>query len=209
MLRLSHVTKTFNKGTVTEKRALTGVDLTLNDGDFVTVIGGNGAGKSTLLNMIAGALPAGLWRHRAGRQGHLAPLRGPARQVPGPRLPGPHARHRRRHADCGEPRSGPSPRQAPRPRLGRHQGREGRVPRASRPPWPGAGDAPGRKGRPALRRPAPGPDAAHGHPDRAQAAALSTSTRRPSTPRPLPRCSSSPRRSSPSASSPPSWSRTT
>ena len=54
MLRLSHVTKTFNKGTVTEKRALTGVDLTLNDGDFVTVIGGNGAGKSKLLNMIAG-----------------------------------------------------------------------------------------------------------------------------------------------------------
>ena len=42
MLKLSHVKKTFNKGTVTEKRALTGVDLTLNDGDFVTVIGGNG-----------------------------------------------------------------------------------------------------------------------------------------------------------------------
>ena len=57
MLRLSHVTKTFNRGTVTEKRALTGVDLTLNDGDFVTVIGGNGAGKSTLLNMIAGVYP--------------------------------------------------------------------------------------------------------------------------------------------------------
>ena len=57
MLKLAHVKKTFNKGTVTEKRALTGVDLTLNDGDFVTVIGGNGAGKSTLLNMIAGVYP--------------------------------------------------------------------------------------------------------------------------------------------------------
>ena len=57
MLKLSHVKKTFNKGTVTEKRALTGVDLTLNDGDFVTIIGGNGAGKSTLLNMIAGVYP--------------------------------------------------------------------------------------------------------------------------------------------------------
>ena len=57
VLKLSHVKKTFNKGTVTEKRALTGVDLTLNDGDFVTVIGGNGAGKSTLLNMIAGVYP--------------------------------------------------------------------------------------------------------------------------------------------------------
>ena len=67
MLKLSHVKKTFNKGTVTEKRALTGVDLTLNDGDFVTVIGGNGAGKSTLLNMIAGVYPA----HRAAR---LAPI---------------------------------------------------------------------------------------------------------------------------------------
>ena len=57
MLKLSHVTKTFNKGTVTEKKALTGVNLTLEDGDFVTVIGGNGAGKSTLMNMIAGVYP--------------------------------------------------------------------------------------------------------------------------------------------------------
>ena len=57
MLKLSHVKKTFNRGTVTEKRALTGMDLTLADGDFVTVIGGNGAGKSTLLNMIAGVYP--------------------------------------------------------------------------------------------------------------------------------------------------------
>ena len=57
MLRMRGVTKTFNKGTVTEKRALTGVNLELAPGDFVTVIGGNGAGKSTLLNMIAGVFP--------------------------------------------------------------------------------------------------------------------------------------------------------
>lgn len=57
MLKLTNVKKTFNRGTVTEKRALTGVNFTLNDGDFVTVIGGNGAGKSTLLNMIAGVYP--------------------------------------------------------------------------------------------------------------------------------------------------------
>ena len=76
MLKLSHVKKTFNKGTVTEKRALTGVDLTLNDGDFVTVIGGNGAGKSTLLNMIAGVyLSARFGCHRARRHRHLAPER--------------------------------------------------------------------------------------------------------------------------------------
>ena len=56
MLKLSHVKKTFNKGTVTEKRALTGVDLTLNDGDFVTVIGGNGAGKSEPAVVVTEAL---------------------------------------------------------------------------------------------------------------------------------------------------------
>ena len=56
-LKLANVRKTFNKGTVTEKRALTGVNLELHEGDFVTVIGGNGAGKSTLLNMIAGVYP--------------------------------------------------------------------------------------------------------------------------------------------------------
>ncbi|HAT02994.1 MAG TPA: ABC transporter ATP-binding protein [Oribacterium sp.] len=57
MLKISNVRKTFNKGTVNEKKALRGINLTLNDGDFVTIIGGNGAGKSTLLNMIAGAYP--------------------------------------------------------------------------------------------------------------------------------------------------------
>lgn len=54
MLTLINITKTFNPGTITEKKALRGVDLVLDDGDFVTVIGGNGAGKSTLLNIIAG-----------------------------------------------------------------------------------------------------------------------------------------------------------
>ena len=54
MLTISHISKTFNPGTITEKKALKDVSLTLNDGDFDTVIGGNGAGKSTLLNHIAG-----------------------------------------------------------------------------------------------------------------------------------------------------------
>lgn len=57
MLEAKNIVKTFNKGTVNEKKALRGVDLTLNDGDFVTVIGGNGAGKSTFLNAIAGVWP--------------------------------------------------------------------------------------------------------------------------------------------------------
>lgn len=54
MLELKNVTKVFNPGTVNEKVALDNVSLTLEDGDFVTVIGGNGAGKSTMLNAISG-----------------------------------------------------------------------------------------------------------------------------------------------------------
>lgn len=57
MLKITGVHKTFNPGTMNEKKALCGIDLALNTGDFVTVIGGNGAGKSTLLNMIAGVYP--------------------------------------------------------------------------------------------------------------------------------------------------------
>ena len=54
MLDVQHIYKTFNPGTVNEKAALRGVDLHMEDGQFVTVIGGNGAGKSTLLNAVAG-----------------------------------------------------------------------------------------------------------------------------------------------------------
>lgn len=57
MLEIKNVYKTFNPGTINEKKALNGVDLVLNEGDFVTVIGGNGAGKSTMLNMVAGVYP--------------------------------------------------------------------------------------------------------------------------------------------------------
>ena len=57
MLEIQNIYKTFNAGTVNEKHALNGVSLKLEDGDFVTVIGGNGAGKSTTLNAIAGVWP--------------------------------------------------------------------------------------------------------------------------------------------------------
>ncbi|HJC49071.1 MAG TPA: ABC transporter ATP-binding protein [Candidatus Anaerostipes avistercoris] len=57
MLEIKNVHKTFNKGTINEKKALNGVELKMEPGDFVTVIGGNGAGKSTMLNMIAGVYP--------------------------------------------------------------------------------------------------------------------------------------------------------
>ena len=62
MLRITGLKKTFNPGTINAKTALNGLDLHLEDGDFVTVIGGNGAGKSTLLNAIAG-----VWKPDEGK----------------------------------------------------------------------------------------------------------------------------------------------
>jgi putative ABC transport system ATP-binding protein len=57
MLKVENVSKTFNVGTVNENRVLRNVSFQLEEGDFVTIIGGNGAGKSTILNMIAGVYP--------------------------------------------------------------------------------------------------------------------------------------------------------
>ena len=57
MLVLKDVSKTFNRGSANEKIALRGVDLTVKEGEFITVIGGNGAGKSTMLNAISGSFP--------------------------------------------------------------------------------------------------------------------------------------------------------
>lgn len=62
MLKITNLHKTFNAGTVNAKKALDGLTLTINEGDFVTVIGGNGAGKSTLLNAICG-----VWKPDAGK----------------------------------------------------------------------------------------------------------------------------------------------
>ncbi|MBP3673316.1 MAG: ABC transporter ATP-binding protein [Oscillospiraceae bacterium] len=62
MLKIENVYKTFNAGTVNEKKALQGLNLELKEGDFVTVIGGNGAGKSTMLNAVAG-----VWGVDSGR----------------------------------------------------------------------------------------------------------------------------------------------
>ena len=71
MLELIGLYKTFNPGTVNEKRAINGLNLTLEDGDFVTIIGGNGAGKSTTLNLIAG--PSLLTREPSGWTGWISP----------------------------------------------------------------------------------------------------------------------------------------
>lgn len=58
MLQIEHLSKTFNPGTVNEKKALTDLNLVLDDGDFATIVGSNGAGKSTLFNAIAGSFYA-------------------------------------------------------------------------------------------------------------------------------------------------------
>ena len=57
MLKVNGISKTFNAGTINEKLALNEVSLQLNEGDFITIIGGNGAGKTTLLNCVAGVYP--------------------------------------------------------------------------------------------------------------------------------------------------------
>ena len=56
MLKIENISKTFNANTVNEKKAIQNLNITINDGDFITVIGGIGAGKSTLLNLIAGSI---------------------------------------------------------------------------------------------------------------------------------------------------------
>ncbi len=66
MLKIENISKTFFAGTVNEKQALRNVNLTLNDGDFCTVIGSNGAGKSTLLNAVAGVFPVDTGRITIG-----------------------------------------------------------------------------------------------------------------------------------------------
>lgn len=62
MLEIKNIYKTFNAGTINEKLALNNLNLTLNEGDFVTIIGGNGAGKSTMLNAISG-----VWKPDSGK----------------------------------------------------------------------------------------------------------------------------------------------
>ena len=70
MLEIRNICKTFNPGTINEKKALDNVSLTLADGEFCTVIGGNGAGKSTIMNAVAGVWPGdtgSAWRRSRKR----------------------------------------------------------------------------------------------------------------------------------------------
>ena len=91
MLTLTNIQKTFGIGTVNEKAALRGIDLHLDAGDFVTVLGSNGAGKSTLFGAIG-------FRHRcAGRPGHYPPAGLQAQQGHWQALSGPAPGHRSQH----------------------------------------------------------------------------------------------------------------
>ena len=97
MLEIKNVYKTFNAGTVNEKVALHDLNLTLEDGDFVTVIGGNGAGKSTMLNAVAGVWPIDMGKILIDGQDVTRLPEHQARQVHRPCLSGPHDGHRRHH----------------------------------------------------------------------------------------------------------------
>ena len=104
MIKLIGVSKTFNPGTIMEKKALIDVNLELREGDFVTVIGGNGAGKSTLLNLIAGVSEVDSGRILFDGI-DVTDQKEHTRAAPWPRLPRPDARHRRVYGNRGEPRA--------------------------------------------------------------------------------------------------------
>ncbi len=170
MLEIQNVSKTFNAGTVNEKTALNGLNLKLNEGDFVTVIGGNGAGKSTMLNAVAGVWPIDegkilidgidvtkLGEHqRAAYIGRVFqdPMTGTAATMQIEENLALAARRGKRRA-CGP--ASPS--------------RAGALPRTAQEPGPGPGRPPDRPRGSAVRRPAPGADPADGDHEQAQAPA--------------------------------------
>lgn len=105
MLEIKNVWKTFNKGTVNEKQALCGVNLTLNDGDFCTVIGGNGAGKSTTLNAIAGVWPVDCGQILIDGKDISALPEHKKSTVPRQSISGPDDRHGSRYGNYRKPRN--------------------------------------------------------------------------------------------------------
>ena len=153
MLKITHIAKTFNPGTITEKKALTDVSLTLNEGDFVTVIGGNGAGKSTMLNAVAGVFPVDRGTIEIGGTDVT-------------RLPE-YKRARYLGRVFQDPMTGTAAtmnieeNMALAYRRGQPRGLRWGVGAKEREPRPGGPH--GQQGRPAQRRPASGADPAHGH----------------------------------------------
>ena len=176
MLEIKNVYKTFNAGTVNEKVALKGLDLTLEDGDFVTVIGGNGAGKSTMLNAVAGVWPVDMGKiiidgkdvtrlsehQRAKYIGRVFqdPMMGTAATM---QIDENLALAARRGLA----------------RTLNHEEGARRILRAAQNAGSGAGKPYDQQGRPALRRSAPGCHTADGDPQKAQAPAAGRAHCRP------------------------------
>ena len=102
MLKIENVYKTFNKGTINEKVALKGLNLEMEEGDFITVIGGNGAGKSTMLNMVAGVYPVDEGRIAIDGQDVTGDRITSARSI-WTCVPGSDAWYRGRHGTAGKP----------------------------------------------------------------------------------------------------------
>ena len=135
MLELHQVCKTFNPGTVNEKAALNHLSLTLEEGDFVTVIGGNGAGKSTMLNAISGVWPVDEGTIRIDGV-DVTELSEHRRAVYlGRVFQDPHGGDGGQHDHRGESSSGRPPGGEAHPPLGHQEKRAGAVQRAAPPPW--------------------------------------------------------------------------
>ena len=117
MLEIKDIYKTFNAGTINERKALQGVSLKLEDGDFVTVIGGNGAGKSTMLNAVAGVWPVD--------SGSI--IIDDVDVTGMPRIPGSYERNCSYDADRRKPRYGVQKRKAPYFKVGHKKRRKGKI----------------------------------------------------------------------------------
>ena len=179
LLELRGVYKTFNPGTPDEVRALRGVDLTVEPGSFVVVIGTNGSGKSTTLNAVAGSFPV-----------DAGTIRLAGREITGwPE----HRRARLIGRVFQDPLAGTSPSlsiaenlalavaagPAPRPRPGGVPAQGRRVPRPGQAARHGPGRPARQPDRQPLRRPAPGADPAHGDLPAPRAAPARRAHRRP------------------------------
>lgn len=120
VLELSHVSKLFNPGTPDEKIALQHINLKLNPGDFVTIIGSNGAGKSTLMNIISGMMKPDSRRGQDRRPGDQRPSRIPPQPMDRPRVPGSDGRNGAANDDRGKFGDG-LPTRGPAGTFGQHQ----------------------------------------------------------------------------------------
>ncbi len=130
MLKIDNIHKTFHPGTINEKHALNGVCLSLDEGDFVTVIGGNGAGKSTTLNAVAGLWPIDSGKIFIG--GDDVTRLSEHKRARYPCFPGSDDRHRHHHVHRGKYGNRRTARRVPGTLLGNHKKGARRIPQNAR-----------------------------------------------------------------------------